>query len=44
MNYFEVNKVGCLDHIVSHEGVKVDPNKYKVVMEWKIPKALKNIR
>ena len=33
-----------LGHIVSHESVKVDPNKIKPMMEWLIHKTLKNIR
>ena len=33
-----------MGHIVSHEGVKVDPNKTKAMMDWTIPKTLKNIR
>lgn len=33
-----------MGHIVSHEGVKVDPNKIKSMMDWLIPKTLKNIR
>ena len=33
-----------LGHIVSHEGVKVDPNKIKAMMDWMIPKTLKNLR
>ena len=33
-----------MGHIVSHEGVKVDPNKIKSMMECLIPKTLKNIR
>jgi hypothetical protein len=33
-----------LGHIVSHEGVKVDPNKIKAMMDWTIPKTLKNLR
>ena len=41
---FWVQEVEYLGHIVSHEGVKVDPNKIKVIMEWPIPKTLTNIR
>ena len=26
-----------LGHIVSHEGVKVEPNKIKAIKEWKFP-------
>ena len=33
-----------MGHIVSHEGVKVDPNKIKAMMDWLIPKTLKNIK
>ena len=33
-----------MGHIVSHEGVKVDPNKIKAMMDWWIPKTLKNLR
>ena len=33
-----------MGHIVSHEGVKVDPNKIKAMMDWLIPKTLNNLR
>jgi hypothetical protein len=33
-----------LVHIVSHEGVKVDPNKIKAMMDTSISKTLKNLR
>ena len=33
-----------LGHVVSHEGVKVDPNKIKAMIDWLIPKTLKNLR
>ena len=33
-----------LGHIVSHEGVKVDPNKIKVIKEWKVPTTIKQLR
>jgi hypothetical protein len=39
-----VKEVEYLGHIVSHEGVKVDPNKIKAMMDWSIPKTLKNLR
>jgi hypothetical protein len=39
-----VKEVYYLGHIVSHEGVKVDPNKIKCMMDWLIPKTLKNLR
>jgi hypothetical protein len=37
-------EVEYLGHIVSLEGVKVDPNKIKSMMDWPIPKTLKNLR
>ena len=33
-----------MGHIVSYKSVKVDPNKIKVMMDWMIPKTLKNLR
>jgi hypothetical protein len=42
--FFGVNEVEYLGHIVSHECVKVDPNNINVMMEWTIPKTLKNIK
>jgi hypothetical protein len=41
---FGVQEMECLGHIVSHEGVKVDPNKIKSMREWPIPKTLKKLR
>ena len=41
---FGVKEVECLGHIVSHDGVKLGPNEIKSMMEWPIPKTLKNIR
>jgi hypothetical protein len=41
---FGIQEVEYLGHIVSHEGVKVDPNKIKAKREWPIPKTLKTIR
>jgi hypothetical protein len=40
---FGVKEVEYLGHIVSHDGVKVDPNKIKAMLDWPIPKTLKNI-
>ena len=31
-------------HIVSHEGVKVDPKKIKSIKEWKVPKNISQLR
>ena len=33
-----------LGHIVSHEGVKVDPNKIKSIKEWKFHTTIKQLR
>ena len=33
-----------MGNIVSHEGFKVDPNKIKAMMDWPIPKTLKNLK
>ena len=41
---FGVQEVEYLGHIVSHEGVKADPNKIKAIMDWPIPKKLKKLR
>eukprot|EP00253_Pinus_taeda_P010714 PITA_10714 len=40
----EVQEVEYLGHIVSHEGVKVDPRKIKAIKEWKIPTSIKHLR
>jgi hypothetical protein len=42
--FFGVKEVEYLGHIVSHEGVKVDPNKIKAMMDTSISKTLKNLR
>ena len=33
-----------MGHIISHEGVKVDPDKIKSMMDCSIPKTMKNLR
>jgi hypothetical protein len=45
--FFGVKEVEYLGHILSHEGGKVDPNKIKnikAIIEWSIPKTMKNLR
>jgi hypothetical protein len=41
---FGQQKVEYLGHLISHEGVAVDPNKYKSVMDWPTPKNVKGVR
>ena len=38
--FFGVQEVEYLGHIISHEGVKVDPSKIKAIKEWKIPTSI----
>ena len=42
--FFGVQEVENLGHIVSHEGVKVDPNKIKAIKEWKVPTTINQLR
>ena len=42
--FFGVQEVEYLVHIVSHEGVNVDPNKIKAIKEWKVPTTIKQLR
>jgi hypothetical protein len=42
--FFGVQEVEYLGHIVSHEGVKEDPNKIKAIKEWRIPTTLRHLR
>eukprot|EP00253_Pinus_taeda_P017041 PITA_17041 len=42
--FFGVQELEYLGHIVSHEGVKVDPSKIKAIKEWKIPTSIKHLR
>ena len=39
--FFGVKEVEYLGHIVSQEGVKLDPNKIKSIKEWKFPRTIK---
>ena len=41
---FGLKEIDYLGHIVSYEGINIDPNKIKAMMEWKNSKTLKNIR
>ena len=42
--FFGVQEMEYLGHIVSHEGVKVDPNKIKSIKELKVPKTIRHLR
>jgi hypothetical protein len=42
--FFWVKEVDYLGHIVSHEGVNIDPNKINCMMDSSIPKTLNNLR
>ena len=42
--FYGVKEVEYLGHIVSHEGVKVDPNKIKAIKEWRIPTTLRHLQ
>jgi hypothetical protein len=42
--FFWVKELEYFGHIIFHEGVKVDPNNIKAMMNWPIPKTLKNLR
>ena len=41
---FWLNEVSFLGHIVSKEGIRVDPKKIEVVIEWKPPRNVIEIR
>eukprot|EP00253_Pinus_taeda_P019131 PITA_19131 len=41
-SFFGVQEVEYLGHIVSHEGVKVDPSKINI-KEWRIPTSIKHL-
>jgi hypothetical protein len=42
--FFGLKELEYLGHIVSLEGVNIDPKKTKAMMDWPIPKTLKNLR
>ncbi|WMV50032.1 hypothetical protein MTR67_043417, partial [Solanum verrucosum] len=41
---FWLDEIAFLGHVVSTEGVKVDPSKIQVVVEWRPPKSLTEVR
>ena len=41
---FWLNEVSFLGHIVSKEGIRMDPKKIEVVVEWKPPRNVTEVR
>ena len=41
---FWLREVSFLGHIVSEEGIRVDPKKIEVIIEWKPPRNVKEVR
>jgi hypothetical protein len=41
---FWIKKVSFLGHVVSPEGIAVDPSKVKEVLEWKLPTTVSKVR
>jgi hypothetical protein len=41
---FTYKKVEYLDHILSDEGVKTDPNKVKAMVRWPRPTSVKSLK
>ena len=41
---FWIRKVNCLVHVVSEEGIHVDPSKIKVIENWATPRTPTEIR
>jgi len=42
-NFFQT-KVHYLGHVISKEGIAVDPNKIRAIMEWAAPKNVDEVR
>ncbi|KAE8726150.1 Detected protein of unknown function [Hibiscus syriacus] len=41
---FWLNEVTFLGHVISAEGIRVDPQKIKAIMDWEIPKNVSEVR
>ena len=41
---FWLKEVGFLGHIVSGDGIRVDPSKISAIIEWKLPKNVTKVR
>jgi hypothetical protein len=37
-------KIQYLGHVIFEEGIEVDPGKIKAIMDWPIPKDVKNTK
>jgi hypothetical protein len=40
---FSINEVSFLGHVISSEGITVDPNKVRDVLEWELPKSVHQV-
>jgi hypothetical protein len=41
---FWIDEVPYLGHLISHEGITVDPGKVKDVLDWKPPMTVTQVR
>jgi RNase H-like domain found in reverse transcriptase len=41
---FGVKQIEYLEHLISGQGVVIDPEKIKAMMEWSVPKSVKELR
>ena len=41
---FWLKEVSFLAHIVSEEGIRMDPRKIEVILEWKPPRSVTEVR
>ena len=39
-----MKEISFLGHIVSKEGVQLDPSKNKAILEWQVPRSVTEIR
>ena len=42
--FFGMGEIPCLGHIVSRDGVRLDPAKTKVIAEWPRPTTVKELQ
>jgi hypothetical protein len=41
---FYQSKIHYLGHVISDEGIAMDPTKFEVIMEWPAPTNIKEVR